>query len=72
MIRTVIEVQGEDQWKFEQNLRTVLGQLGFEAKQSEESVTWRCHLFSGLKMKGIDPVKIVEEYREKLQSEQTT
>lgn len=63
MIRTVLEIQGEDKWKFEDNLKAALSQLGFEEKPSEDTIRWRHDLISALKAKGIDPVQLIEEYR---------
>lgn len=66
MIRTVIEVSAEDDWKFEREIRATLDKLGYEPKQSAEYGRFLADLRSALHEKGLDANKLVEEYRDKM------
>lgn len=63
MIRTVIEVSSEDDYKHKQELHDVLDRLGFEPKESADNNRWRHDLFEALRQNGIDWVKLTEEFR---------
>lgn len=66
MIRTVIEISAEDDWKFEQQIRTALDKLGYEPKQDADYGRFLADLRSALHNRGLDANKLVEEYRAKL------
>jgi hypothetical protein len=61
MIRTLIEVTGENDWEHKQKLEKTLGLLGFEPKPSEDQVHWRRDLYEALEKRGLDPRKLVED-----------
>jgi hypothetical protein len=65
MIRTVIEVSADEQWKFDQELKGALDKLGFEPKRDAEYGRWMGELMEALREQGLEPSKLVEDRREK-------
>lgn len=63
MIKTVIEVQGKDDFEFGRNLEAALSRLGFEPKLDASNVKWREDLFRALAKNGINPSDLVSTYR---------
>lgn len=66
MIRTVIEVDGRDDWEFGRNLAAALDKLGFEPKPSPDTERFRSDMYRALHEKGIDIPNLVDEYRAKI------
>ena len=63
MIRTMVEVDGKDEWEFEKNLNAALDKLGFQPKSTPDETDWRRDLYRGMVAKGLEPQTIVDEYR---------
>lgn len=71
MIRTVIEVQGESEREFDSRLTAALDRIGFEPKRSASDGAYMAMLHAALKRKGLDPQKLVEEYKLNLEEHGT-
>jgi len=63
MIRTLIEVDGKDDGEFKNNLNAALDRLGYEPKESADETRWRSDLYSAMVANGIEPQKLVNEFR---------
>ncbi|EKS37807.1 hypothetical protein [Afipia clevelandensis] len=68
MIRALIEIEGKDDWEHSRQLEAALGKLGFEPKKSEDDIRWQRDLWAALNEEGIDIRKLVEAYRQKVNS----
>lgn len=62
MIRTLIEVSGDNSWEHEQQLGSALDQIGYERKDPGHD-RWVGDLLDSLRQKGMRPEQLVEEYR---------
>lgn len=65
MIRTLIEVVGDDEWKHKRELEKALDQLGFKPKDDPDHIRWMDALFQELRDRDLDPMKLVEAQRAK-------
>ncbi len=66
MIRTVIEVQGADDWEHSRQLNATLEKLGFEPKKSEDQVRWYHDFWAAFNEAGLDAALMIESYRKKV------
>lgn len=69
MIRTVIEVTGEDDYDFERKFRATMSRLGYVEKKDEEYGRFFSDLRHALLDMKIDANKLVDDYRMKLATE---
>lgn len=65
MIRTVIEVEGKDDYEFDRQLKVALDKLGFEPKKSEEHVAYMRDMWAALEAEKINPHEITKAFRAK-------
>lgn len=65
MIRTLIEVTGENDSEFQRNLHEALHQLGYQPKPDIEHTEFMADLRAALNDRGLLPAALVEEYRAK-------
>ncbi len=69
MIRTVIEIEGKDEYEFQNNFRTTMSSMGYTEKKDEEYGRFFSDLRHALLDMKLDPNKLVEDYRMKLATE---
>lgn len=62
MIKTMIEVQGENEREFEANLNAAFDRLGFEPKQPGRDAYQR-DLYRAMQQNGMDAHKLVIDFR---------
>jgi hypothetical protein len=65
MIRTLIEVTGEDSWNHNRDLKAALDKLGFEPKRDADHAVFMDDLWQELAERGLDPRELVESQRQK-------
>ncbi len=70
MIRTLIEVVGQNEHEHRSKLREALHNLGYVPKESPEDISWRYQLYEALRERGLNPHNLVEERRDRLLNEQ--
>jgi hypothetical protein len=72
MIRTLIEVQGDDEWAHGRELKAALWRAGFVPRSELRALNEQLEeLCLAVKAKGIDPWAAVDEYREARSTERS-
>lgn len=65
MIRTVIEVEGKDDWEHSRQLQATMERLGFQPRKSDDDIRWDRDFWAAFNEAGLDAGLLVETYRKK-------
>lgn len=68
-VRTLIEISAETEWDHAAQLKATLDKLGYEPKAGEEHGRWMAELWDVFREQNIDPHKLIEERRARIQAE---